>query len=85
MLEQEGLISRQQGRGTLVLPKAKSRRSKMEAKIIVGSFGQGGGGDYGAELMAGVTEVAGQQDWLLSFSNLAVPTTRRKFASNMRS
>lgn len=85
LLEGQGLLSRQQGRGTLVLQKKKGKKGKSDARIIIGSNQPGPGGGYSADIMAGLTESAGLAAQGLAFANLAVPAVRQKLLSDLSS
>jgi DNA-binding LacI/PurR family transcriptional regulator len=82
-LERDGLLSRRHGQGTLVLPRKNGRARRTEARVLVASYGQAGGG-YGSAMLAGLTEGAGEARWALSFSNLTIPAARQDFLTALR-
>ncbi len=83
LLERQGVVSRRHGQGTLVLPKLQKREGNAKGRVIVGSYQEGDGVGYIGELTAGVTSAAGRAGWLMSFSNLALPTVRQEFFAEL--
>ena len=83
LLEREGVVARRHGQGTLVLPRRQQRAARAEARVLVASFSQGGGG-YLSTMLSGLTDGAGQARWALSFANLAIPAVRQEFFATLR-
>ncbi|MHC4914882.1 MAG: LacI family DNA-binding transcriptional regulator [Planctomycetota bacterium] len=67
-LEEQGVISRRQGQGTLVVPRPQNGKRSREARVIVASFVRlpVTEGFYG-EIMAGITLGASDADWNVVF------------------
>ncbi len=90
LLVQEGIVQRRHGRGSLVSPREPSGTPVSETTLTVASHvmseaGHAGeAGHYYGEMMAGVTDAAGELNWPMAFSNLAIPQARQRFFAQLR-
>lgn len=85
LLEGQGMVSRQQGRGTYVLPKRKGAAVRDAIRIAVGYSGTGFGEGYASRIVAGLSAASAKLNAALSFVNLMNPETRRKLPTDLRS
>ncbi len=83
LLEKQGIVSRSQGRGTLVLPRAATRKKKGTARVVVATHQQLGVAGHSGDTIAGMADESAKAEWLISFANLTSPTTRQQFFSRL--
>ena len=83
IMEGQGMVSRVQGRGTLVLPAPRKVRPQSAKRVVIGSLGSDNSDGYFGEIMAGVTQAAEQGEFLLSYCTLGNPAGRRKFMADI--
>ncbi len=78
LIEAEGLISRRQGQGTMVLARNETRTATGLAHVAVALVGSSQARGYYGDLMAGLAEGTGNADWIVSFfSDLGKREKRR--------
>ncbi len=83
VLERRGLVCRQQGRGTLVLQEPSAQRLSAFRRVMVGARYDDPYGRLGSAT-AGVTEVAADRGWQLSFGDLSRPAGRARFLDELK-
>jgi LacI family transcriptional regulator len=84
-LEEQGVISRRQGQGTLVVPRNRHGDRSREARVIVASFVRlpAREGFYG-NIMAGITLGASDSEWNVVFhSGLREPERWSRFMAGL--
>jgi len=84
-LEREGLVARQRGQGTLVLPRRREPGERAQARLLIASYGDAGAsGDWPRGMLAGLSAASGRANWSLSFSNLQLPAARQDYFAALR-